>query len=424
MTPLWTAKDASRATGGKVISDWQATGVSIDTRSIEPGDLFVALKDIRDGHEFVADALHKGAAAALVDHIPEGVAETAPLLIVDDVLSGLEALGRAARARTCARIIGVTGSVGKTSTKEMLRAILAGQGRVHAAEHSYNNHWGVPLTLARMPVKCDFAVIEIGMSNPGETAPLAHLTRPDVALITTITAAHLAAFDSIAAIAREKSAIFQGLTPGGIAVISADLDETPVMAGLAAAAGARLVRFGKAAGAEYRLDDVKLTDETTIVQARHDGMPILFKIMSPGGHLAGNAMGALAVAAELGCDMAVAACDIANWVPPPGRGTKETIVMDVVDDHLTFVLLDDAFNANPASVRAALDMLAASQPIDDVGRVAAGRRIAILGDMLELGPEAAKMHRDIAAYPALARVDLVHCVGPAMSDLYETLPAR
>ena len=188
---LWTSSDAALATGGRVTREWEANGVSIDTRTLAKGDLFVALKDVRDGHDFVAQALAKGAAAALVSRVPEGVATDAPLLIVPDVLKALETLGAAARTRTRARVVGVTGSVGKTSTKEMLRAILAGQGRTHAAEASYNNHWGVPLTLARMPVDTDFAVIEIGMNHPGEIAPLARLAKLDVAMITIVAPAHL-----------------------------------------------------------------------------------------------------------------------------------------------------------------------------------------------------------------------------------------
>ncbi|KKK79391.1 hypothetical protein LCGC14_2833990, partial [marine sediment metagenome] len=215
---LWTSTEAAQATGGRLTGDWQANGVSIDTRTLAPGDLFVALAAARDGHDFVAQALDAGAAAALVSHVPPGVAPDAPLLIVPDVLEALGALGRAARARTRARVIGVTGSVGKTSTKEMLRAALAGQGAVHAAEASYNNHWGVPLTLARMPRDTDFAVIEIGMSHPGEIAPLARMAAPHVALITTVAAAHLEAFDDLDGIAREKASIFEGLMPEGTAV--------------------------------------------------------------------------------------------------------------------------------------------------------------------------------------------------------------
>lgn len=200
---LWTSDAAAKATGGRVTKPWAASGVSIDTRALRPGDLFVALTDARDGHDFVAAALDKGAAAALVSRVPAGVAVDAPLLIVPDVLRALEDLGRAARARTKARVVGITGSVGKTSTKEMLRAILGGQGRVHAAEASYNNHWGVPLTLARMPEATEFAVIEIGMSHPGEIAPLARMADLDVAMITTVAPAHLEAFESIEGIAHE-----------------------------------------------------------------------------------------------------------------------------------------------------------------------------------------------------------------------------
>ena len=220
---LWTAAEAAQATGGKTTTDWQASGVSIDTRTLQPGDLFVALSAARDGHDFVAQALEKGASAALVSRRPEGVGEEAPLLIVPDGLRGLEALGRAARARMTGKVVGVTGSVGKTSTKEMLRTVIGGQARVHAAEASYNNHWGVPLTLARMPRETEVAIIEIGMNHPGEIAPLANLARPHVAMITTVGTAHLEAFDNIDGIAREKASIFSGLMPGGHAVINGDL---------------------------------------------------------------------------------------------------------------------------------------------------------------------------------------------------------
>jgi len=215
---LWTARDAAAATGGQLQGDWQANGVSIDTRTLQPGDLFVALKVARDGHDFVAQALASGAAAALVSHIPDDVAPDAPLLVVPDVQAALEALGKAGRARTEARVVAVTGSVGKTSTKEMLAGMLGDQGRTHASVDSYNNQWGVPLTLARMPADTEYAVIEIGMSHPGEIAPLSRMTRPHVTLITTIAAAHLEAFASVADIAVEKAAVMDGLEPGGISV--------------------------------------------------------------------------------------------------------------------------------------------------------------------------------------------------------------
>ncbi len=216
MTILWTDAEAVAATGGRATRAFAATGVSIDTRSLRPGDLFVALKAARDGHDFVAQALAAGAAAALVTHVPAGVAPDAPLLIVPDVQAALDGLGRAGRARARAKVVAVTGSVGKTSTKEMLRAALAPQGKTHAAEASYNNHWGVPLTLARLPPDADFAVIEIGMNHPGEIAPLARLARPHVVMVTTVAPAHLEAFAALGGldgIAREKASICEGLEP-------------------------------------------------------------------------------------------------------------------------------------------------------------------------------------------------------------------
>ncbi|MBD3678579.1 MAG: UDP-N-acetylmuramoyl-tripeptide--D-alanyl-D-alanine ligase [Rhodobacteraceae bacterium] len=422
MSTLWTSEDAARATGGQATCAWQASGVSIDTRTIQPGDLFVALKDVRDGHDFVAQALEKGAAAALVSRVPEGVAADAPLLIVPDVLKALEALGQTARARTEARVVAVTGSVGKTSTKEMLRGVLSGQGRTHAAEASYNNHWGVPLTLARMPRDTDFAVIEIGMNHPGEIAPLSRLARPHVAMVTIVAPAHLEAFDSIAGIAREKASIFEGLEPGGTAIVNNDLDTTPILLDAAEAAGATILKFGENHGADYRLMNAQVTQDATVVRAERRGAAMLFKLSTAGRHFAVNGLAVLAAAEALGADPALAAMDLGQWLPPEGRGTRETIVMDVVDDHLTIDLLDDAFNANPASMGASLEVLAATKPTDGIGRVAQGRRIAILGDMLELGPAEHELHADIANHPAMQSVARVHCVGPRMRALHEVLP--
>ncbi len=423
MAALWTSAEAEAATGGRATQAFEATGVSIDTRSLRPGDIFVALKDVRDGHDFVRAALDNGASAAIVSRMPEGCSESDPLLLVPDVLAALTALGAAGRARTKARVIAVTGSVGKTSTKEMLRAVLAGQGRVHTAEASFNNHWGVPITLARLPVDVDFAVVEIGMNHPGEIAPLARLTRPHVAMITTIAPAHLEAFDGLDGIAREKAAIFEGLEPGGIAVIPSGLVVTPILAEGAARAG-RIIRFGAEAGDDFRLTEVKLAQDTTIVKATRQGAPILFKIQTAGRHFAANALGVLAVAEAVGADPAVAACDIGQWRPPAGRGRRERIFLDIVDENLSFDVIDDAFNANPASMDAALEVLAASETRDGIGRILEGRRIAVLGDMLELGPDEAAMHRAIADHPAIATVHLVHCVGPRMRALWERLPLQ
>ncbi|MCU0906322.1 MAG: UDP-N-acetylmuramoyl-tripeptide--D-alanyl-D-alanine ligase [Rhodobacteraceae bacterium] len=419
---LWTASAAAAATGGQATRDWSATGVSIDTRTLAPGDLFVALTDARDGHDFVVQALARGAAAALVSRIPDGVAPDAPLLIVPDVLTALAALGRAARTRTTARVIGITGSVGKTSTKEMLRSLLSGQGRVHAAEKSYNNHWGVPLTLARMPADTDFAVIEIGMNAPGEIAPLARMSQLDVGVITIVAPAHLAAFASIDGIAHEKAALLDGLVPGGTAILNADIATAPILLAKADSVGARTVRFGAAPGCDWRLTDVRVTEDATVIQADTPVGPLLFRLSVPGAHFAPNAVAALAAAAACGADPVRAALDLARWVPPDGRGTRTRVVLDPIDDGQSFDLIDDAFNANPASVAAALDMLAAARPRDGVGRIGAGRRIAVLGDMLELGPDEARFHADLARHPAMATIDRVHCLGPRMAALWDTLP--
>jgi UDP-N-acetylmuramoyl-tripeptide--D-alanyl-D-alanine ligase len=418
---LWTSAEAAAATGGQAVGNWVCEGVSIDTRTLQPGDLFVALKDIRDGHDFVAQALEQGAGAALVSHIPQGVAADAPLLIVEDVLAGLEALGRAARARTGAKVAAVTGSVGKTSTKEMLLAMLSDQGRTHASVASYNNHWGVPLTLARMPKETEYAIIEIGMNHPGEIAPLARMAAPDVAMVTTVAAAHLEAFDNIAGIAIEKASIFEGVRPGGVAVINADIEHAAILMAKAVDCRLREMEFGTH-GFQFKLMDVSVQAETTVVQADADGTPLLFKIATPGRHFAMNALGALAVVKALGADLALAAQSLGRWQPYQGRGVRERIYLDLVDTHMTLDLIDDSYNANPTSMAAALEVLAASEVTHDIGRVSKGRRIAFLGDMKELGPDAVALHAGLAHLDAVKSLDVVHCVGPLMRALYDLLP--
>lgn len=417
MKKLWSAKEAALATGGRVAGDWVAGGVSIDSRTIRPGDLFIALKAARDGHDFVAGALAAGAAAAMVSHVPRGVAADAPLLIVDDVQAGLEALGRAGRARAQARIVAVTGSAGKTSTKAMLALVLAEAGTVHAAEASYNNHWGVPLTLARLPAEADFAVIEIGMNKPGEIAPLAQMARPDVAMVTTVAPAHLEAFADLGGldgIAREKAAVFAGVAPGGVAVMNGDLPQTPILSDAAHDAGACVVTFGRGGDNDYRLMNAHVTEGASVAEAEAGGQRFLIKVGGEGLHFLMNALGTLACADALGVDRARALMALAGWSPPDGRGRRERVVLDPMIDDATFDLIDDAFNANPASMTAALAVLAGAG-----GR----RRVAILGDMLELGPDEAALHRAIADDPSLAQVDVVHCVGPRMAALHEALPA-
>ncbi len=400
MSALWTMAEAVAATRGHSNEDWRASGVSIDTRSLQKGDIFIALQDVRDGHDFVAQALENGAAAAMVSRVPEGISLDAPLLIVDDVLKGLEALATAARARTNAKVIAVTGSVGKTGTKEMLRVALSDQGQVHAAEKSYNNHWGVPLTLARMPVDTNYAVIEIGMNHAGEIAPLSRLTQPDVAVVTNVAAVHMAAFENVEEIAREKASIIEGLS-GGVAVLNADTETVGVLAQVAK--DTQVLWFGESA-ADFRLRDVVVDANSTKVQATILGEHTTFTIGAAGRHLAMNALAVLAAVQAVGANITTAATALAGWRPPMGRGER-WVVGDIN-------LIDDSYNANPLSVAAALDVLAHSE----------GRKIAILGDMLELGSEEAALHSAISQDQNLKNIEKIHCVGPLMKNLHATLP--
>ncbi|MCC5987011.1 MAG: UDP-N-acetylmuramoyl-tripeptide--D-alanyl-D-alanine ligase [Pararhodobacter sp.] len=409
MNPLWTSDAIARATGGRALAEFAVSGISIDSRSLQKGDLFVALSAARDGHDFLADAFARGAAGALVSRIPEGV--DGPCVVVDDVLAALAALGAAGRARAQAKVVAVTGSVGKTSTKEMLRAMLAEFGRTHAAVASFNNHWGVPVTLARLAPEADFAVIEIGMNRQGEIEPLARLARPHVALVTTIAPAHLEAFGTLEAIAAEKAMVFRGLEPGGTAVYHADC---PGQAELAATAGPDALRFG-ATGNAARLIALEAAAGAQVARVQLGEDELLLRLPAAGAHFAINALGCLCVARALGLDAALAAQALGRWQPPAGRGQIERVMLDPVEDY-GFTLIDDAFNANPASMAAALEVLAATRPGPG------GQRLAILGDMLELGPEEFALHRALADHPAMAGIATVHCVGPRMSALWQALP--
>ncbi len=411
---LWTSKAAVRATGGKITSHFKCTGVSIDTRTIQKGDLFVALQAARDGHDFVAQAFEKGAAAALVSRFPKGVKADAPLLMVPDVQEGLEALGRAGRKRMKGKVIAVTGSVGKTSTKEMLRTVLGGQGKVHASVASYNNHWGVPLTLARMPADSDFGVIEIGMNHPGEIAPLARMARPHLAIVTIVAPAHLAAFESLEGIAREKAAIFEGLERGGIAVLNGDLETSDTLRAIAEKHADTVIGFGEASSNHHRVTHVTIGDEVTLVEGRAWNTPLVYQISAPGRHFAVNGMAVLAAAGKLGLDRTKAIADLALWRPVEGRGARELIVLDSAPADPPVELIDDAYNANPASLGAALEVLAAAET--------KGRRVAYVGDMKELGQTETALHADIAGLPAIQSIDQIHCVGPLMRHLWEALP--
>jgi UDP-N-acetylmuramoyl-tripeptide--D-alanyl-D-alanine ligase len=403
MTPLWTSDDLARATDGTSSAPFAATGVAIDTRTVRPGDLFVALVgEHRDGHAFVLNAHARGAAGALVHQRTDG----GPLLMVHDTLDGLHALGAFARKRFAGRLVAVTGSVGKTTTKEMLRAILGAHGPTHAAEASHNNHWGVPLTLARLPPDARFCVAEIGMNHPGEIAPLARLARPHVAVVTAIAPAHIGHLGSLEAIADEKGSIACGLAPDGTIVLPADEPLLPRLR--ARAAGRRIVSFGRNRRAEIQLRHAVPDADGTQIAASVAGRAVAFRLPVPGAHMALNALAAIAAAMALGCDADRAAEALATFAPLNGRGTRRTIVLRGG----TALLLDESYNANRASVRAALGVLAL-QP--------ASRRIAVLGDMLELGDAGTREHRALAADVAEA-ADLLFACGPLSRHLFDAVP--
>ncbi len=423
MNPLWTPDAAAAATGGRLEGHWPEagiTGVSIDTREMAPGDLFVALQDRRDGHDFVADALVMGAAGALVTRRPAMLSEEAPLLVVDDTLAGLRGLAAAARARSGARVIAITGSVGKTSTKEMVASMAATQARTHAALRSFNNHWGVPLTLARMPAETEVAVVEIGMNHAGEITPLTKLARPHLAMVTAVRAVHLENFESIEGIADAKAEIFAGLEPGGTALVPADCPYRARLERAAAAVGAEIRSFGST-GAVVP-EHIALHAETTVVRARVEDRQILFRIGAAGRHFAQNACAGLAAIAAIGLDPARAALALPGFRAPEGRGAREVVRLGPAGLDGEITLIDESFNANPASMRAAFEVLAAAEVDDDVGRIARGRRIAFLGDMLELGGEELALHAALAEMPEIAGIDLVHCCGPRMKALHAALP--
>ncbi|MCR0984431.1 UDP-N-acetylmuramoyl-tripeptide--D-alanyl-D-alanine ligase [Roseomonas populi] len=401
---LWDSAGLRAATGGDVPDGVAVSGVSIDSRSVGPGDLFVALRDARDGHDFVPDALARGAACAMVDRDVPGAA---PLLRVGDTLAGLTALGAAGRARSPARFVAVTGSVGKTSTKEMLAAGLSACGAVHAAVASYNNHWGVPLTLARMPQAAEFGVIEVGMNNRGEIAPLSRLARPHVAVITTIAPAHLGRLGSMETIAEEKADIVLGLEPGGVAVIPAEGPCAELLHRRAEEAGVRAVLFGE--GGTARLLDWRGGAESQTFRVGLDGESYAVSLPVPGRHMAMNAVASVAAAKAMGADPARFAEGLAGFAPLAGRGARVTIPVAGG----AVLLLDESYNANTTSMRAALAVLAAQEGT---------RRVAVMGDMLELGNEGAAMHAALAA-DAAASADVVFTCGPQMAALHEALPA-
>ena len=406
--PLWTSDEIVAAGGGILLDQgFTATGVSIDTRSLEPGDLFVALAGERDGHEFVAQALAKGAAGALVSRKVDG-----PAVLVPDTLASLETLGVAARERaTSARRAAVTGSVGKTSVTQAIAAGIRLAGRAHHSVKSYNNHIGVPLTLARMPADTERAVFEIGMNHAGEIEPLSRMVRPHVAVVTTVGPVHLENFaDGEAGIARAKAEIFEGLVPDGLAILNADDTWFELLSDAARARGAKVLTFGKGRDADARLEGFTLAGDGAVVGARIHGAEHSFPLAQTGAHWGLNSLAAILVLEALGVPLKTALDALHGFAPLEGRGAVRTVETGAGP----VTLVDESYNANPLSMRAALVTLGA--------RPATGRRLAVLTDMLELGPDAPLRHAELAGPIEAAGVDLVFCAGPLMRCLWEALP--
>jgi UDP-N-acetylmuramoyl-tripeptide--D-alanyl-D-alanine ligase len=418
MTALWSTDDMAAAMGaeksGALPAD--APGLSIDTRSIAKGEAFFAIKgDNRDGHGFVEAALKAGAGVAVIARDQRArFAADAPLLIVTDVLEALRDLARAARTRSEAQVIAVTGSVGKTGTKEALKLALSPDGETHVSAASYNNHWGVPLSLARLAASAKYAVFEIGMNHAGEITPLVQLVRPHVAIVTTIAPVHLEYFGSLEKIADAKAEIFSGVVAGGTAVINRDNPQYAQLAAAAKAAGiTHVVSFGDNKKADAQLNRVSLHPECSCVQATILGQDVTYKLGAPGRHLVLNSLAVLAAASLVGADLALAALALNNLKPATGRGTRATLRVPGG----SALLIDESYNANPASMAAAIAVLGQAP----VG--AQGRRIAVLGDMLELGGQGAELHRALAGPIEAAKVDLVFASGPLMQALWEALPS-
>jgi UDP-N-acetylmuramoyl-tripeptide--D-alanyl-D-alanine ligase len=412
--PLWTFEEISAATGAALPGDGIAGGVSIDSRTLEPGDLFVAIRgDRTDGHKYIRTAFERGASAALAG-TGYGGSPGQPLFLVPDTLAALNALACASRERTQARVAAVTGSVGKTGTKEMLRSMLSQSGRTHASEKSYNNLWGVPLSLARMPKAARFGVFEIGMNHAGEITPLTRMVRPHVAIVTWVAPVHIEFFNSVAEIADAKAEIFEGFEQGGAAILPADNEYFDRLATHARKKNAEVVPFGERAERGARLLSFEPDDAGSRVEADILGSAIAFKLGMPGRHLAMNALAALAAVKLMGADLAAAAGALAGFVAPEGRGRRERF--ETAEGAV--LIIDETYNANPASMRAALTVLGA------IPRTGHTRRIAVLGDMLELGSAGPQFHEELATVIDSNNIDLVFCAGPLMARLYERLPAQ
>lgn len=418
MNWLWTSSDLLEALQGRPVGALPegVTGISIDSRSIGAGEAFFAIKGDRvDGHDYAGIAIANGAGLLVVSEakLPALGRLIAPMIVVDDVLEAMVRLGCAARDRSAAKIIAVTGSVGKTTTKEMLRTVLEPSGSVHASAASFNNHWGVPLSLARMPETTRFGVFEIGMNHPDEIRPLVKMVRPHVAIVTTVAAAHLGNFKSLDEIAAAKAEIFEGVVDGGHAILNRDNDKFKLLEKAAQDAGVSYIHsFGAGAKADFRLVEFSNTPEGSVLWAGLEGKTIELPIGAPGRHIAENALAVLGAALIAGADMERAFGALASLKAGKGRGQRH--VLNVGGGEAA--LIDESYNANPASMRAAIGLLRDSEPGEG------GRRIAILGDMLEMGEFSQKVHTALAAPLEEAGIETVWLAGPAMAGLREALP--
>jgi UDP-N-acetylmuramoyl-tripeptide--D-alanyl-D-alanine ligase len=408
-TPLWTSEEIEAATGGRPSGHrFDVHGLTYNSREIVPGDLFLALQGARDGHEFAASAFAAGATGALVEHAVEG----GPGVIVADTLRGLEAMGVAARVRARRRGA-VTGSVGKTSVTQAIKAGLDLAGPAHASIKSYNNHVGVPLTLARTPRDTARAVFEIGMNAPGEIAPLSKLVAPHAACVTTVGPVHIEAFaDGEAGVAAEKASIFEGLLPGGAAILNADMAQAAVLEAAARAAGAQVLRFGTAPSHEARLIGFDPDAEGATVHAELYGKPLSFRLAQSGYHWGLNSLCVILMLEALDVPLDTALAALAGFRPLAGRGQ----VAQVVIPGGAFTLIDESYNANPLSMTAGFRSLGV-RPV-----APGGRRIVVLTDMLELGDQSRTLHQGLAGPIDTAGLDLVHAAGSEMKVLYDALP--